>query len=82
MADLSTIVGYGSGNSDALRTGILAVFITAIFLSVIHPAFMFTKSGEFRPFGVGEEQTILPFWLSLLMVGSAVFILKTSERKQ
>lgn len=54
------------------------VFITIIFIVIFSvalymkkPDFMFNSDGEFKHFGSGEEQTLYPIWL-VVMVSSIV----------
>ena len=54
------------------------VFITIIFIVIFSvvlyikkPDIMFNSDGEFKHFGSGEEQTLYPIWL-VVMVSSIV----------
>jgi len=35
---------------------------------------MFNKDGSFKQFGLGENKTILPYWLSILLLCPVIYI--------
>lgn len=60
-------------SSSPLAMGIVAVVLSAVLLLSIRPTFMFDANGRFRAFGPGASQTLLPFWLAVLLAGVSVY---------
>ena len=54
--------------NNYLKISILAVVISGI---VFHEVFY--REGEFKDFGLNNEQTILPLWLALVIIGFFVY---------
>ena len=51
------------------RNAQLLLLATAFLLLVWKPSFAFDAEGRFKPFGTGPGDTIMPFWLAILLVG-------------
>ena len=51
------------------RTAVILLIVGAIVLTVIKPDFMYNNKDEFRAFGTGPDQTLMPFWLAVTLIG-------------
>lgn len=45
------------------------MLIAAGVLLSSKPDFMFGSNGQFKPLGPGPSETLLPFWLAILLAG-------------
>ena len=61
--------------SSPLTVGIAGMIIAAGVLLATKPNLMFTKTGNFKPLGPGASETLLPFWLAILLVGIVAYYL-------
>ncbi len=52
-----------------LRTAIMLLVVAAVVLIVVKPDFMYDRENRFKSFGTGPDQTLMPFWLSITLVG-------------
>ncbi len=53
-----------------LRTAIFLLIVSAVVFTIVKPDFMYEKNGDiFRAFGTGPDQTLMPFWLAVTLVG-------------
>ncbi len=52
---------------------VIYLFIN-VFIYYYKPEFCFDKDGNFKNFGVGDNKTILPFWLVTLSISLLVYI--------
>lgn len=60
---------------DDNMTKVLVFYVASCYvLYKIKPDIMFTKDGQFKPFGVGKEKTIAPYWLVSLLMGLAAYL--------
>lgn len=61
--------------SSPLTIGIVGMIIAAGVLLATKPNLMFTGAGNFKPLGPGPSETLLPFWLAILLVGIVAYYL-------
>tara|TARA_B000000557_G_C20745891_1_gene430670 strand:+ start:252 stop:482 length:231 start_codon:yes stop_codon:yes gene_type:complete len=55
---------------DNSMTKVLLFYIGVSYLLYkMKPDIMFDKQGKFKPYGVGKEKTVTPFWLITLLIG-------------
>ena len=72
--------------SEQLLMGVLVLMLVAGALMVARPNLMFHPTEEearrhgsvFRAFGVGRHQTVLPFWLAILVAGLLAYAMSLS----
>tara|TARA_Y100000389_G_scaffold45016_1_gene39752 strand:- start:3672 stop:3887 length:216 start_codon:yes stop_codon:yes gene_type:complete len=58
--------------NNYLKISILAVVISGIVFHETKPE-VFYREGEFKEFGLNNEQTVLPLWLALVIIGFFVY---------
>lgn len=57
-----------------IGTTISIFFIIYIFFIIIKPAFLFTKEGSIRHFGLGKRKsTIIPIWLFVIILAIMIY---------
>lgn len=56
-----------------LTIAIVAMVVVAGILLALRPKLMFTRQGRFKPFGTGPTETLLPFWLGILVAGVVTY---------
>jgi len=57
-----------------IGTTISIFFIIYIFFIIIKPAFLFTKEGSIRHFGLGKRNsTIIPIWLFVIILAIMIY---------
>jgi hypothetical protein len=59
-------------NSIKLATGIIAA--SAILMYITKPKIFYNKRGQNKPFGTGEEETLLPPWMAMTGLGLAAYV--------
>ena len=60
-------------NDNKLRVSILAILIAGCLAHEMKFPCFYDEYGSFREFGVKNDQTILPLWLALVIVGLFVY---------
>ncbi len=60
-------------NDNKLRLSILAILIAGCIAHELKLPCFYDDYGEFREFGVKNDQTILPLWLALAIIGLFVY---------
>ena len=60
-------------NDNKLRLSVLAIIITGCFVHEMKLPCFYDEYGKFREFGIKNDQTILPLWLALAIVGLIVY---------
>lgn len=59
--------------SKALSYSIFVLIASAYaFYQIKHPR-MFDEAGNFRTFGLQEEQTLMPFWMAITLLSLASY---------
>ena len=66
--------------SSPLTVGLVATLIAAGVLLSSKPDLMFTAKGQFKPLGPGPSETLLPFWLAILLAGVVFYYLTMQKR--
>ena len=59
--------------NNFLKIAIISVVLSALVLHETKPDIFYDKSGEFKSFGLNSDQTILPIWLALTIIGFFVY---------
>lgn len=54
---------------SAIGTALLFLVSAAFLILVARPNFAFKETGEFRAFGTRKAETLMPFWLAILLAG-------------
>ena len=53
--------------NNRVKYTLLIYLVVVMIIIIIRPKFMFKKNGEFKPFGIGKNKTIFPFWLIIFV---------------
>ena len=54
----------------------ISIYLLATFLVLFFkPNFIFSKEGELKRFGTGEDNTLLPLWILFSIVGVLAYYL-------
>ena len=53
--------------NNRVKYAIGVYLVLVIILVLSKPKFFFKKNGQFKEFGTGNEKTVIPFWLILLI---------------
>lgn len=64
-----------------LRTAICLLAIGAVTLLIIKPDVMFDERGGFKQFGTGNDETLLPFWMAITLIGLIGYYLSFAMEK-
>jgi|TARA_B100001094_G_C18008489_1_gene708882 hypothetical protein len=64
---------------DNLKKILLIYLIGCLILFKMKPEIMFEKDGNFKPFGVGKDKTIAPYWLVTLIIGLSGYLYITLQ---
>ena len=59
--------------NNYLKISILGVVISGMVFHEIKPHCFYNQEGEFKEFGLNNDQTILPLWLALAIIGFFVY---------
>tara|TARA_Y100000814_G_scaffold284782_1_gene252037 strand:- start:565 stop:789 length:225 start_codon:yes stop_codon:yes gene_type:complete len=57
-----------------LRNVIIIFIIINTIVYYYKPSFCFDENGNFKDFGVGDNKTIIPFWLFTLSISLLVYL--------
>lgn len=68
MASLFTELFRALPDSPA-ATAILFLGSASFLLLIARPSCMFNESGEFKAFGTRSSETLVPFWMAILLAG-------------
>jgi len=60
-------------NDNKLRLSVLAIIIVGCIVHEMKLPCFYDEYGKFREFGVKNDQTIIPLWLFLAIVGLFVY---------
>ena len=60
-------------NDNKLRLSILAILIAGCIAHEMKLPCFYDEYGSFKEFGVKNDQTILPLWLALAIIGLFVY---------
>ena len=58
---------------NKLKMSILAILVSGYFIHEMKLPCFYDDQGRFREFGLGNEDTILPLWLALTIIGLMVY---------
>lgn len=61
--------------SKELAVGLTAQLIVGALLVYSKPSLMFDSQGDYKAFGPQPGQTLLPFWMAVLLVGILAYVL-------
>lgn len=69
-------------NNDNLKISLLILLFSSFIFYQMKPSCMFHENGEFKSFGLKSNQTIIPFWLVISLIGvSSYYILIVKDGK-
>ena len=62
-----------------LRAGVSAVILSVIAIAILKPDFAFYSKNSLKtkPFGVSPEETLLPVWLFISLIGYLIYAIYT-----
>lgn len=69
MATEATTILTSLISDSPLRKAIMLLLVASVVLIVIKPDIMYDERDQFRTFGTGQEQSLMPFWLAITLVG-------------
>ena len=53
--------------NNRVKYTLLIYLVVVMIIIITRPKFMFKKNGEFKPFGIGKNKTVFPFWLIIFV---------------
>lgn len=59
--------------NNYLKISILAIVIIGIAIHESKSEYFYNEMGEFKQFGLKNDETILPLWLALTIIGIFVY---------
>ena len=59
--------------NNYLKVSILAVVITGITIHESKSEYFYNEIGDFKHFGLKNDETVIPLWLALTIVGIFVY---------
>lgn len=59
--------------NDNLKISIIGVLLSSYILYDQKPYIMFHKNGNFKQFGLKQEETLLPFFLVITIIGFTLY---------
>ena len=59
--------------NNKLKVSILALLISGYFIHEMKLPCFYDSQGKFKEFGLRNDQTILPLWLALAIIGLIVY---------
>ena len=59
--------------NDKLKISVIVVLIASYFLYSQKPPCMFKKNGEFKSFGLKQDETPFPFFMIITVIGFTTY---------
>ena len=61
--------------NNRVKYTLLIYLVVVMIIIITRPKFMFKTNGEFKPFGIGKNKTVFPFWfISFVSIVIAYYI--------
>jgi hypothetical protein len=59
--------------NNQLKISIICILVIGYLIYDKKPSLMFKENGEFKHFGLNKDETIMPFFMMIIIVGFTIY---------
>ena len=67
-------IAYATAKPTSFKTAAGAILGVAVLVGLTKPSIFYDPANENKAFGTGPNETILPVWMALILVGLGVYV--------